>query len=107
MYLTLRSTPYSTCSGFSFVMEICCTGLLMVNKDSGAPGAGCAQVFVDGEEVLFAVQPDLLKGIADHSRDCRQIERVLVHRTAVHLLHQIDQPVLLRIAGQEDPRGKE
>ena len=37
-----------------FVMEICCTGLLMVNKDSGAPGAGCAQVFVDGEEVLFA-----------------------------------------------------
>lgn len=37
-----------------FVMEICCTGLLMVNKDSGAPDAGCARVFVDGEEVLFA-----------------------------------------------------
>ncbi len=36
-----------------FVMEICCTGLLMVNKDSGAPDAGCARVF-DGEEVLFA-----------------------------------------------------
>lgn len=36
-----------------FVMEICCTGLVMVNKDSGAPDAGCAQVFVDGEKVLF------------------------------------------------------
>lgn len=35
-----------------FVMEICCTGLVMVNKDSGAPDAGCAQVFVDGETVL-------------------------------------------------------
>lgn len=35
-----------------FVMEICCTGLVMVNKDSGAPDAGCAQVFVDGEVVL-------------------------------------------------------
>lgn len=35
-----------------FVMEICCTGLVMVNKDSGAPDAGCAQVFVDGEAVL-------------------------------------------------------
>lgn len=36
-----------------FVMEICCTGLVMVNKDSGAPDAGCAEVFVDGEKVLF------------------------------------------------------
>ncbi|GFI23506.1 hypothetical protein IMSAGC011_02295 [Lachnospiraceae bacterium] len=36
-----------------FVMEICCTSLVMVNKDSGAPNAGCAQVFVDGEAVLF------------------------------------------------------
>lgn len=36
-----------------FVMEVCCTGLVMVNKDSGAPDAGCAQVFVDGERVLF------------------------------------------------------
>lgn len=37
-----------------FVMEICCTSLVMVNKDSGAPDAGCAQVFVDGELVLLA-----------------------------------------------------
>lgn len=36
-----------------FVMETCCTGLVMVNKDSGAPDAGCAEVFVDGEKVLF------------------------------------------------------
>lgn len=36
-----------------FVMEICCTGLVMVNKDSGALDAGCAEVFVDGEKVLF------------------------------------------------------
>ncbi len=37
-----------------FIMEVCCTSLVMVNKDSGAPDAGCAQVFVDGEEVLLA-----------------------------------------------------
>lgn len=37
-----------------FVMEVCCTSLVMVNKDSGAPDAGCAQVLVDGEEVLLA-----------------------------------------------------
>ncbi|HBV81930.1 MAG: SGNH/GDSL hydrolase family protein [Lachnospiraceae bacterium] len=36
-----------------FVMEVCCTSLVMINKDSGAPDAGCAQVFVDGQEVLF------------------------------------------------------
>lgn len=36
-----------------FVMETCCTGLVMVNKDSGSPDAGCAEVFVDGEKVLF------------------------------------------------------
>lgn len=37
-----------------FVMEVCCTSLVMVNKDSGAPDAGCAQVFVDGVAVLLA-----------------------------------------------------
>lgn len=37
-----------------FVMEVCCTSLVMVNKDSGVPDAGCAQVLVDGEEVLLA-----------------------------------------------------
>lgn len=36
-----------------FAMEVCCTSLVMINKDSGAPDAGCAQVFVDGQEVLF------------------------------------------------------
>lgn len=42
-------------SGVSpFVMEVCCTGLVLVYKDSGEPDAGCAQVFVDGEEVLRA-----------------------------------------------------
>ena len=37
-----------------FAMEICCTSLVLVYKDSGAPNAGCAQVFVDGEAVLLA-----------------------------------------------------
>lgn len=36
-----------------FVMEICCTSLVMINKDSGAPNAGCAQVFVDREMILL------------------------------------------------------
>lgn len=38
----------------SFVMETCCSSLILVCKDSAAPEAGCAQVFVDGEEVLLA-----------------------------------------------------
>lgn len=37
-----------------FVMETCCSSLILVCKDSAAPEAGCAQVFVDGEEVLLA-----------------------------------------------------
>lgn len=37
-----------------FEMDIACTALLMVSKDSGSPNAGCAEVFVDGERVLFA-----------------------------------------------------
>lgn len=37
-----------------FVMEVCCSSLVLVYKDSGAPKAGCAQVFVDGEKVLLA-----------------------------------------------------
>lgn len=40
--------------GEPFVMEVCCSSLILVNKDSGAPEAGCAKVFVDGEEVLLA-----------------------------------------------------
>ncbi len=37
-----------------FEMDICCTGLLLISKDSGAPDAGCAEVYVDGERVLTA-----------------------------------------------------
>lgn len=40
--------------GEPFVMETCCNSLILVSKDSAAPEAGCAQVFVDGEEVLLA-----------------------------------------------------
>ncbi len=35
---------------FSFDIE--CSALLMINKDSASPNAGCAEVFVDGEKVL-------------------------------------------------------
>lgn len=34
-----------------FVMDITCSALLIVEKDSGSPLAGCAEVFVDGEKV--------------------------------------------------------
>lgn len=37
-----------------FAMDICCTGLILISKDSGAPDAGCAEVWVDGEKVLTA-----------------------------------------------------
>lgn len=37
-----------------FEMEIECSALLMINKDSASPNAGCAEVFVDGEKVLIA-----------------------------------------------------
>lgn len=37
-----------------FRMEITCTALLMVYKDSGSPDAGRAEVYVDGEKLLCA-----------------------------------------------------
>lgn len=37
-----------------FVIDVCCSSLVLVSKDSGAPDAGCTKVFVDGEEVLLA-----------------------------------------------------
>lgn len=37
-----------------FIMETCCSSLILVCKDSGAPDAGCARVFVNGEQVLMA-----------------------------------------------------
>lgn len=37
-----------------FVMDLSCTALLLICKDSGAPDAGCAEVYVDGEKVLTA-----------------------------------------------------
>lgn len=40
--------------GEPFVMETCCSSLVLVYKDSGAPNAGCAQVCVDGEELILA-----------------------------------------------------
>ncbi len=38
----------------SFHMDIICSALLLISKDSGSVNAGCAQVFVDGEMVLEA-----------------------------------------------------
>ena len=35
-----------------FVMDITCTALLMVFKDSSSASVGCADVYVDGEKVL-------------------------------------------------------
>lgn len=37
-----------------FVMDITCSALLMISKDSGANQVGCAEVYVDGEKVLLA-----------------------------------------------------
>lgn len=37
-----------------FAMDIACTSLLMVFKDSGDAGVGCAEVWVDGEKALLA-----------------------------------------------------
>lgn len=37
-----------------FTMDIICSALLMIYKDSASPKAGCAEVYVDGEKVLFA-----------------------------------------------------
>ncbi len=41
-------------TGKPFCMDIACSALLMIYKDSGSLNAGCAEVFVDGEKVLFA-----------------------------------------------------
>lgn len=37
-----------------FEIDITCTALLLICKDSGSVQAGCAEVYVDGEKVLFA-----------------------------------------------------
>lgn len=37
-----------------FSMEITCTALLLIYKDSGSSAVGCAQVWVDGKHVLTA-----------------------------------------------------
>lgn len=37
-----------------FVLEITCSALLLIFKDSGSLNAGCAEVYVDGEKVLTA-----------------------------------------------------
>ncbi len=38
----------------AFSMDITCSALLMIYKDSASPKVGCAEVFVDGEKVLLA-----------------------------------------------------
>ncbi len=43
-----------TTSGKPFVMDITCTALLIIIKDSASNQVGRAEVFVDGEKVLFA-----------------------------------------------------
>ena len=40
--------------GNPFVMDIECSALLIIFKDSAANSVGCAEVFVDGEKVLLA-----------------------------------------------------
>ena len=41
-------------AGKPFSMDITCTALLLIYKDSASVNVGCAEVFVDGEKVLFA-----------------------------------------------------
>ena len=52
---TTREFPnnWKHCRGNNpFTMDICCSSLVMVNKDSASPSFGKADVFVDGEKVL-------------------------------------------------------
>lgn len=42
----------TSCTGKSFVMDITCTALLLIYKDSGSPSVGRAKICVDGEEIL-------------------------------------------------------
>lgn len=37
-----------------FSMDITCTALVLIYKDSGSGSVGCADVFVDGKKVLTA-----------------------------------------------------
>ncbi len=37
-----------------FEMDIRCSALILIFKDSASPETGCAEVYVDGEKVLFA-----------------------------------------------------
>ena len=41
-------------AGEPFAMDVACSALLLIYKDSGSPAVGKAEVFVDGEKVLTA-----------------------------------------------------
>ncbi len=48
------STAESSSAADPFCMDITCTALLLIYKDSGSGNVGCADVFVDGRKVLTA-----------------------------------------------------
>ncbi len=49
-----RAAPGAEKSGRPFSMDITCTALLLIYKDSGSSSFGCAEVRVDGRKVLTA-----------------------------------------------------
>lgn len=62
-----------------FSMDIICTSLLIVFKDDADIGAGCAEVWVDGERVLFA-DPHIVGWTHCNAAICfREKERKMHH----------------------------
>ncbi len=73
-----------------FVMEICCTSLLLVFKDSGSPHVGRAEVWVDGEKALLA---------DPHLNGWTHCNAVICFRGKDRCIHRVE----VRMAeGQED-----
>lgn len=56
-------------AGTPFVMDITCSALLMISKDSADNQTGCAEVYVDGEKVLLA-DPHINGWTHDNAQIC-------------------------------------
>ena len=71
-------------SAAPFTMDIACESLLMVYKDSGDPGVGCAEVWVDGEKALLA-DPHVNGWTHCNAVICFREKERTVHHVEIHM----------------------
>ena len=65
-----------------FVLELACKALLIVEKDSGSPKAGIAEVFVDGRKVR-EIDPHEVGWVHCNALICLKEEKAARHRIEI------------------------